>query len=84
MSSNFIEEKEKELIEMNTNKKSLRSVLTSYMKKQKADHKTKDKMKKEFVEITNNMNEVKSSYETLMSIHKKLSKAYDQLNEKNQ
>lgn len=90
MSSNFVEEQKNELSSLlNKNekelfeKKTLRKVLSSYMKQKNLDEKSKEKMKREFLAIKNNMNEAKTSFETLMDIQKKLSKAYYKLNEKN-
>lgn len=89
MSSNFVEEQNEDLSEFFDNaekqlieKKSLSNVLASYMKKQDLDKKDLEKLKKEFLQIKNNMNEAKSTFETLMDIQKKLSKAYNKLNEK--
>lgn len=82
MTSNFVENEEKELSELNAKKKSLRVILASCMKKKHLDQKGLERMKKEFSDIKNDMKEVKTGYEALMNIHKKLSKAYNQLNEK--
>lgn len=88
MSSNFVEEQNKGLSDHVNNKekqaeakKSLKNVLSSFMKKKHLDEKSLEKMKKEFLNIKNNMNTAKTSYETLMDIQKKLSKIYKNLND---
>ena len=85
MSSNFVEEQKNELSNNSEKqvceKKPLRNVLSSYMKKKNLDEKSMRKMKKEFSDIKNNMNEAKNSFETLMGIQEKLSGLYNKLSE---
>ncbi len=88
MSSKFVEEQKNELSRLLNDtekkmfeKKTLRKVLSSYMKQQHLDQKSIEKMKKEFLDIKNNMNEAKNGFETLMDIQRKLSKVYKKLNE---
>jgi hypothetical protein len=81
MSSNFVEDEKKDFSKQ-SGKKNLRKILNSYMKQQNLDQKSIEKMKKEFLNIKNNMNEAKTSYETLMDIQKKLCKVYKKLNKK--
>jgi hypothetical protein len=63
-------------------KKSLEEILSSYLKKQQIDKKLMKKMKKEFLDIKDDMKEAKTSFETLMNIQKKLSNIYKNLGKK--
>lgn len=86
MTFNFVEDKKrfnKKIKDKEAEaQKTLKNVLSSYMKQKNLDEKSIQKMKKEFLEIKNNMKMAKSSYETLMEIQKKLSCVYNKLNEK--
>ena len=89
MSSKFVEQQNEELSQLLNDtekvlseKKPLRNVLSSYMKTNQINEKSIKKVKKEFLDIKNNMNEAKTSFETLMDIQKKLSKVYNNLSEK--
>lgn len=86
MTSNYVEEQKQELLNDQEKdfpeKKSLKKILSSYMKKQQIDEKSMKKMKKELLDIKCNMKEAKTSFETLMDIQKKLSKVYNNLSEK--
>ena len=89
MTSNFVDEQKKDLENPLSNqkkgfseKKSLTNVLASFLESRQIDEKSKEKIKKEFSDIKNNMNETKTSFELLMDIQKKLVDAYNNLTQK--
>ncbi len=64
-------------------KKPLRSVLSKFLDGKQIDEDVSKKLKEKFSDIKLDMNEAKTSYDALMEIQKKLSKAYKDLkNEK--
>jgi len=89
VSQNFVKEKEQVLAELLreqqgafSEKKPIKKVLSSYMKKKPINENSMKKMNKDFLDIKDNMHKARTSFETLMEIQKKLSKVYNDLNEK--